>query len=253
MYWCTVTWRDKLWRRGRLDEGGLCQHGTSQFYMSSGTDTTNCVWTNSLWQEQQWFLYIRSQLLLSVWTGTRISTGINWCRLDLWIDCLWSSFWWISITYGNSPRKHILAFTSGLYLKGLSPSICPCNSNVNTQVPAFIGNDYYCETGNNIELSFSYDTLYANDPLWDGQQCVGTESLCCTHPQHAVVYQDTHSMRPPLRTLNWVCVEVHPLVMRILQLKWLNCLCTKSTKATSRYRNNNDYKCWTFVITLLSS
>ena len=64
---------------------------------------------------------------------------------------------------------------------GFPASICPCNSNVNTQVPSFLGNGYYCETGNNVELSFSYDALYTNDPLWDGQQC-GGEAPCCTHP-----------------------------------------------------------------------
>ena len=75
----------------------------------------------------------------------------------------------------------VWAYASGLYLNGDTNYICPCNSNVNTQVPSFIGNDYYCETGNNVESSFTFDTLYTNDPLWDGQQCVGTEAPCCTH------------------------------------------------------------------------
>ena len=88
----------------------------------------------------------------------------------------------VCITHGNSPRKHIWSYASGLYLNGYTDYVCPCNSNVNTQVPSFIGNDYYCETGNNVELSFNYDTLYTNDTLWDGQQCVGPEAPCCTHP-----------------------------------------------------------------------
>ena len=25
-------------------------------------------------------------------------------------------------------------------------------------------------------------TFVHNDPLWDGQQCVGVEAPCCTHP-----------------------------------------------------------------------
>ena len=87
----------------------------------------------------------------------------------------------VSITYGNSPRIHLWAYASGLYLNGVCACVCPCNSNVNTQLPSFIGNDYYCETGNNAELSYS-NTLYINDPLWDGQQCVGTGAPCCTHP-----------------------------------------------------------------------
>ena len=88
----------------------------------------------------------------------------------------------VSITYRNSSRKHIWSYASGLYLNGVKRNSCPCNSNVNTQVPSFIGNDYYCETGNNVESSFTFDTLYSNDPLWDGQQCVGTEAPCCSHP-----------------------------------------------------------------------
>ena len=48
-------------------------------------------------------------------------------------------------------------------------------------VPPFVGNDYYCETGSNDDSSFSL-IPYTNDPLWDGQQCVGAEAPCCTHP-----------------------------------------------------------------------
>ena len=88
----------------------------------------------------------------------------------------------VSIMYGNSPLKHRWAYASGINLKGFPASICPCNSNVDTQVPSFLGSDYYCVTGNNVELSFTLNTLYTNDPLWYGQQCVGTEAPCCTYP-----------------------------------------------------------------------
>ena len=87
----------------------------------------------------------------------------------------------VSITYGNSPRKHIWAYASGFNLNDFPAYMCPCNSNVNTKAPAFVGNDYYCETGNNIQWTFKLYALYTNDPLWDGQQCVGTEAPCCTH------------------------------------------------------------------------
>ena len=57
---------------------------------------------------------------------------------------------------------------------------CPCNTGAANVVPSFVGSDYYCETGfNGNDLSF---TFFPNDPLWDGQQCVGTEAPCCTHP-----------------------------------------------------------------------
>ena len=57
---------------------------------------------------------------------------------------------------------------------------CPCNTGAANVVPSFVGSDYYCETGyNGNDLSF---TFFPNDPLWDGQQCVGAEAPCCTHP-----------------------------------------------------------------------
>ena len=45
------------------------------------------------------------------------------------------------------------------------------------QAPPFVGSDYYCETGNNgVGIPSGF---YPNDPLWDGQQCVGVEATCC--------------------------------------------------------------------------
>ena len=88
-----------------------------------------------------------------------------------------------SITYGSTPRTHIWAYANGLYLNGTTSYICPCNSNgLKNNVPPFVGNDYYCETGNNNVNLYSFRTLYPNDILWDGQQCVGAEAPCCTHP-----------------------------------------------------------------------
>ena len=90
----------------------------------------------------------------------------------------------VSISYGSTPRKHIWAYASGLYLGDNENWMCPCNSNGNkNHVPSFVGNNYYCETGNNVENQYSNDQfIYSDDPLWDGQQCVGTEAPCCTHP-----------------------------------------------------------------------
>ena len=46
--------------------------------------------------------------------------------------------------------------------------------------PPYVGRDYYCETGYNA--AGHSQTFFPNDPLWDGQQCVGVEAPCCTHP-----------------------------------------------------------------------
>ena len=76
--------------------------------------------------------------------------------------------------------------TSGLNAIGVSlgnscyTCSCLCNSDRTAQVPPYVGRDYYCETGYNGCWSFT--NIFSNDPLWDGQQCVGVEAPCCTHP-----------------------------------------------------------------------
>ena len=89
----------------------------------------------------------------------------------------------ISLTRG-SPRQHIWTFIAA----PLEASIvldgrynCPCSqgSLQNSTMPSFIGNDYFCESGNpdhngNVPVKF-----YADDPLWDGKGCGPIEQTCC--------------------------------------------------------------------------
>ena len=84
-----------------------------------------------------------------------------------------------TITYGNSPRKHIWTYANAASLS--TYALCPCNTSTSAAVvPSFVGSDYYCETGfNGYGLSSHF---FPSDPLWDGQQCVGPEAPCCTHP-----------------------------------------------------------------------
>ena len=91
----------------------------------------------------------------------------------------------VSITHGPpGSRQHIWTFaaavgdncTDNIY------HLCPC-SNVNLtwpyQVPSFIGNDYFCETGHHgAGGSCRGFTYYPDDPLWDGQNCAPS-SMCC--------------------------------------------------------------------------
>ena len=58
------------------------------------------------------------------------------------------------------------------------------------QPPAFVGNDYFCDTGSSgvLELKF-----YGDNPLWDGA-CCGSQSTCCslnTPPQAAAIHSTT--------------------------------------------------------------
>ena len=84
----------------------------------------------------------------------------------------------VSITYGAPVLKHIWTYATAAALRS-----CPCNSDSTHQAPPYVGSDYYCETGNNIQVTPRFITgFFSNDPLWDGQQCVGVEAPCCTHP-----------------------------------------------------------------------
>ena len=90
----------------------------------------------------------------------------------------------LSLTHGAAgSRQHIWSFASALY--EADPNYrttwtCPCtNSNINWphRIPSFIGNNYFCDTGN-PGPGFSYSVVYSDDPLWDGQGC-GPTSTCC--------------------------------------------------------------------------
>ena len=93
----------------------------------------------------------------------------------------------ISLTHG-SPRRHIWTYVAGLIEASIYKDgryNCPCSqgSLQNSTIPSFIGNDYFCESGNpstngNIDSS----TFYTADPLWDGKGCGSLEQMCCQAP-----------------------------------------------------------------------
>ena len=87
-----------------------------------------------------------------------------------------------SLTYGQSPRKHIWTFAATIdeYPRLESYDTCPCthsfkDSPLMDPVPPFVGEDYFCDTGSRDEWQ---QIFYPDDPLWDGQGCGGT-STCC--------------------------------------------------------------------------
>ena len=87
----------------------------------------------------------------------------------------------ISLTHGSpGARQHIWTFVAGLTENDTLTyplNSCPCADRTTelSLVPSFVGNDYFCESGNpSLTHSFSF---YANDPLWDGQGC--GSSFCC--------------------------------------------------------------------------
>ena len=87
----------------------------------------------------------------------------------------------VSLTHGQiGSREHIWSFVNAWYDSGSSVQhMCPCMfTNWIHQVPDFIGDDYFCATGNHGSSGGS-DTFYTDDPLWDGEGC-GPRNTCCT-------------------------------------------------------------------------
>ena len=87
----------------------------------------------------------------------------------------------VSITHG-APRNHVWTLAAGLTEGTFSPTQydCPCANPGhpnNAVVPSFVGDNYYCESGN-PNSTYILDHLYSDDPLWDGQQC---EGQCCSN------------------------------------------------------------------------
>uniref|UniRef100_A0A1X7T0A0 Fibrinogen C-terminal domain-containing protein n=1 Tax=Amphimedon queenslandica TaxID=400682 RepID=A0A1X7T0A0_AMPQE len=93
----------------------------------------------------------------------------------------------VSITRG-SPRQHVWTLMAGLneasFYAGTNDGRynCPCSqgSPQNSTLQSFIGNDYFCESGNPSTDGTSLPILYTSDPLWDGKGCNGFEGVCCT-------------------------------------------------------------------------
>ena len=83
----------------------------------------------------------------------------------------------VSVTHGN-PRTHIWTFAVGLH-EGNDIHNCPCDGGASP--PPFVGNNYFCETGDdtpNVELR----RFYNDDPLWDGQDCHNATCCAYNHP-----------------------------------------------------------------------
>ena len=87
----------------------------------------------------------------------------------------------VSVTHGT-PREHIWTFASAHDESLTTGVICPCtninNPTTDFNIPDFVGNDYFCETGVPTGSTWS-NIFFSDDPLWDGDGC-GPTSTCCT-------------------------------------------------------------------------
>ena len=86
----------------------------------------------------------------------------------------------VSLTHGNvGSRQHIWTFAAaaGETDHFGSRYVCDCsNSDVWPHSTGFVGDDYFCDTGNH-EDTYS-NSFHTDDPLWDGAGC-GSNSTCC--------------------------------------------------------------------------
>jgi len=80
----------------------------------------------------------------------------------------------VSLTYGY-PRQHIWTFASDT---DHSTSFCPCSNSPDVDIPDFIEEDYFCDSGILLENQ-DYTCAFSN-PLWDGERCSPNYG-CCSH------------------------------------------------------------------------
>lgn len=87
----------------------------------------------------------------------------------------------VSVTHGANPRRHIWTFAAGITEGSINDyhplADCPCVHSRASPSPIFIGNNYFCESGNPHAI-WRGGMLYSADPLWDGENC---EGLCCSN------------------------------------------------------------------------
>ena len=98
----------------------------------------------------------------------------------------------ISITYGlPGSRQHIFTYAAGIsefFTTTINPqpfsksSLCPCAGGMASR--SFVGSNYTCESGNPNPTSDG-TMFYYSDILWDGRQCGGLETTCCSAPNLA--------------------------------------------------------------------
>ena len=84
----------------------------------------------------------------------------------------------VSITHG-SPRNHIWSYVAGVHEnRSNAEYVCPCSSQDAAQPPSFVGDNYYCESGNPTD-TWTDGHIFI-DKLWDGEQCEYEGSWCTT-------------------------------------------------------------------------
>ena len=88
----------------------------------------------------------------------------------------------VSLTHGTT--NHIWSFAVGStqdQTSSPSGNRCPCD--MGDPPPSFVGEDYFCESGNTAVPAASMATFFPGNPLWDGLGCISS-STCCSRIDH---------------------------------------------------------------------
>jgi len=92
----------------------------------------------------------------------------------------------LSISINSNTPKHVWSFGVG---HSQDVALCPCSviqrindSDIAGREPQqFVKNNYYCDSGNPQRSTRRRGSYYMDDPLWDGEGCLGTNH-CCNEP-----------------------------------------------------------------------
>ena len=108
----------------------------------------------------------------------------------------------VNITQLGIQHYHIWSVVAGVTENSNrhGKSNCPCSFSSGQGSPSYIGNKYYCESGNPND-GWKYNQVFSNDPLWDGKKCEGT---CCTGTN----YPPWFSVQLPVPTSEMIKVSI---------------------------------------------
>ena len=129
----------------------------------------------------------------------------------------------VSLTHGGAgSRQHIWTFAVGLtevYTQLYIFHMCPCGTHNYDRVPAFVGNDFFCESG--LHSPFRDQLiLFPDDVLWDGQNCTST-STCCQFnnpPWFTKILTSTTTDDIELRICSSYLPEVGDVPLELIEL-----------------------------------
>ena len=116
----------------------------------------------------------------------------------------------MSLTHGPAGlRQHIWSFVGAEYEQHPNYHTylnCPCtNTNIfwPYQLPLFINNNYFCDTGN-LGPGTSSTTYYTDDPLWDGKGCGMVRDVAVQAPAvSSTLLRGSISLYPSLQVMTW--------------------------------------------------